>query len=86
MLLVTEQVGDINKKPPESNNKNSNTPENWPAEVDNIEVIEEDIEVREEEEDIENKESQNLSCSKASDWTLNSSRGRWRFVTFVAVA
>ena len=49
MLLVTEQVGDINKKPPESNNENSNTPENWPAEVDNIEVIEEDIEVREEE-------------------------------------
>ena len=80
MLLVTEQVGDINKKPPESNNKNSNTPENWPAEVDNIEVIEEDIEVREEEEDIENKESQNFSCSKASDWTLNSSRRRWRFV------
>ena len=60
--------------------------ENWPAKVENIEVKKEDIEVREEEEDIENKESQNLSCSKASDWTLNSSRGRWRFVTFVALA
>ena len=60
--------------------------ENWPAKVENIEVKKEDIEVREEEEDIENKESQNLSCSKASDWTLNSSGWRWRFVTFVAMA
>ena len=28
VLLVMDQVGDINKKPPESNNKNSNTPKN----------------------------------------------------------